>query len=173
MTKFWPQLHERIVRLADKFHQLKERVREAVATEMGKVVADAVRDWITTILHPRLPYERFEEPRYEYETERDPEAWDEQDPWEREAVPADPVPVREEPPELPRVSKWAAALSVGVLVSKLLIMRRLPLAPALGLGVVLGAVALVGGPVIQASLAAATAAADLVQLTQGEHRPSL
>ena len=55
MTTRWPPLAERLAHLADSFQQLKERVRDAVATEMGKVVADAIRDWITSALQARIP----------------------------------------------------------------------------------------------------------------------
>jgi len=70
------------------------------------------------------------------------------------------------------VSSWAAALSLGFVAAKWLILRRLPLVPSLGAGVLLGTFALVGGPLVQASLAAAQAAADLVTITRAETRPS-
>jgi hypothetical protein len=163
ISNYWPPLHDRLVRLAESFHQLKERVRDAVATEMGKVVADAVRDWITTALQGRLPT-RFRPPETEGASPRYSDGWDDDDHWDHDEPP-DEVP--EQPPE-PKVSSWAAAFSLGFVAAKWLIVRRLPLIPSVGAGVLFGAFALVGGPLVQASLAAASAAGDLISITRAD-----
>jgi len=168
ISTYWPPLHDRLVRLTKTFHQLRERVRDAVATEMGKVVADAVRDWITCSLQGRMPT-RLRPEETEYPPPRNADGWDDADHWQYEQ-PLDDGPVDDEPPE-PKVSSWAAALSLGFVAAKWLILRRLPLVPSVGAGVLLGAFALVGGPLVQASLAAASAAADLVTITRAEPRP--
>lgn len=170
ISAYWPPLHDRLVRLAESFHQLKERVRDAVATEMGKVVADVVRDWVTTALQGRMPT-RFRPPESEYAPQRSSDGWDEVDHWDHDEQ-LDEAPVIDAPPE-PKVSSWTAALSIGFVAAKWLIIRRLPLVPSVGAGVLLVAFALVGGPLIQASLAAASAAADLVNITRSYERPTL
>jgi hypothetical protein len=159
---------DRIARLAQSFVELKERVRDAVATEMGKVVADAVRDWITSELisrRPRSQYtERDEESRYD-------DGWDDKpDGWEY----AEPIAVPEPESVEPRTqsSRWAAALSIGVVAFRWLIGRRLPMVPSLGVGVLAGLCTVAGGPLVQSLLAASTAAADLVGIARPEPHPS-
>jgi hypothetical protein len=170
ISVYWPPLHDRLVRLAETFHQLKERVRDAVATEMGKVVADTVREWITTALQGRVPT-RFRPPETEDASPRYSNGWDDDDHWAEEE-PHYEAPAHDAPPE-PKVSSWAAALSLGFIAAKWLIARRLPFAPSVGAGVLLGAFALVGGPLVQASLAAASAAGDLITITRSDQRPAL
>ena len=167
MTTRWPPLAERLAHLADSFQQLKERVRDAVAAEMGKVVADAIRDWITTALQGRMAA-RFRTHDAEYSSPRYSEGWNDDAPWAGEE-PHREAPAYETPPE-PKVSGWAAALSLGFVAAKWLLVRRLPLVPSVGAGMLLGTFALVGGPLVQASLAAAAAAADLVTITGAESR---
>ena len=169
ISTYWPPLHDRLVRLAESFQQLKERVRDAVATEMGKVMADAVRDWVTTALQGRMPT-RLSPEETEFASPRSSDGWDD-DHWAEEE-PHYEAPVHDASPE-PKVSSWAAALSLGFVAAKWLIIRRLPFVPSVGAGVLLGAFALVGGPLVQASLAAATAAADIVAITRTEQRSAL
>jgi hypothetical protein len=172
MTKLiWPDLHDRMVRLAETFSQLKERVRDAVASEMGRVVADAVRDLINTVLRPRSSQYERPELQYERSEPQSAEQDEHQDHWndeyeEPESYQEPPV-IPSEPENLapPTVSKWAAALSVGVAVAKWLIHRRLPILPTIGIGMAVCAVALVSKPVFQASLSAASAAVELVNMT--------
>ena len=166
----WPPLADRLGQLAETFHQLKERIRAAVATEMGKVVADAVRDWITTALQGRLP-SRFRLPESEYDPPRYSDGWDDDDHWAEEEPPYE-APTQHTSSER-KVSSWAAALSFGFVAAKWLIVRRLPFVPSVGAGVLLGTFAFLGGPLVQASLAAASAAADLVTITRAEPRPTI
>ena len=46
-------VRDRLVRLAETLGHLKVRVREAVATELGRAVADTVRDLLTAVLRSR------------------------------------------------------------------------------------------------------------------------
>ena len=48
-----PQVRDRLIQLTETLHHLKDRVRDAVATEMGRVVSEAVRDVLTTALTAR------------------------------------------------------------------------------------------------------------------------
>jgi len=159
---------DRITRLAQSFQELKERVRDAVATEMGKVVADAVRDWITSALITRRPPSRYadreEHPRYDDGWDDRPEGWEY----------AEPVAVPESETVEPRTQspRWAAALSIGVVAARWLIARRLPLVPSLSFGFLAGLCAVAGGPLVQSVLAATTAAADLAGIARPVTNPS-
>ena len=52
-TSFVPNIRDRLVQLTDALQQLKERVREAVASEMGRIISDSVRELLTTALRGR------------------------------------------------------------------------------------------------------------------------
>ena len=172
-TSFLPSVHDRLVRLTQTLGVLKERVREAVATEMGRVVADAVRDVLTAALRHR-PVETGEpdRPRDYRRAESDPWADDEPDPWEpkRSAYPErDERTYRSQPEETitpaPRTG-WAKAVSVGMSVVKWLHARRLPLWPCVGFGALVGAVSVSSGRLVRAIVAAVVTAVDLIGLTQ-------
>ena len=157
-----PPIRDRLVHLTETLHHLKDRVREAVATEVGRVVAEAIRDVLTTALRVRA-----EEPLHPQPDRRDrADQWseDDPDPWDDDRPDPDPSPRRTPSPPAP-ASSWAAALSVGVLVVKWLWGHRVPLWPCLGMGVLATVATLNGGPVVRASLAALATAADLVNLT--------
>lgn len=149
-----PFVRERLVHLTDTLNQLKDRVREAVAGEMGRIVSETVRDVLTAILRP----DPHDEPRsrVEYRSSNDPDDWEE----DRSYRMAD-SPQR----EVIRKTPFAAAVSVGLLVWRWLWQRRFPLWPCLGAGAIAGVATYHGGPVVHASLSAVASAADLVQLT--------
>ena len=158
-----PPIRDRLMHLTETLHQLKDRVREAVATEMGRIVSEAIRDVLTTALRVRA-----EEPSHPRPDRRDrADEWteDDGDSWDDDRQDPDPSPRRMPSPPAPS-SGWAAALSVGVLVAKWLWGHRVPLWPCVGVGVLATAATLHGGPVVRASLAALAAAADLVNRTQ-------
>jgi len=151
-----------------------------VATELGRVVADAVRDLHTTVLRARpVGDEDAEERRFrsrptdpwaDHRSARDPWTDGDPDPWAEDDLREDhderhhqPEP---SPTSPPRSSSWAPALSVGVVLTRWLLVYRLRLWSYLGVGVALGAAALAGGPVVRAVLAAVATAVDLVSLTQ-------
>ena len=158
-----PPIRDRLVQLTETLHQLKDRVREAVATEMGRVVSDAIRDVLTTALRVRAEDPSHPRPDHQYQTDQ----WsaDDADDWDDDRSDPDPSSRRIPSPPAP-ASPWAAALSVGVLVAKWLWGHRVPLWPCAGVGVLAGVATFHGGPVVRASLAALAAAADLVSLTQ-------
>ena len=158
-------LTDRLVRLTQAFQQLKERVRDAVAHEMGKVVADAVRGWITAALQSRREPLHHAEAEY---TSRYDDGWnDDPDEWhdpEPVAVPRAVEPVKP--------TRWAAAFSVGLVTARWLMARNLPFAASLSVGAIAGACALAGGPLVQSALSAASAAVDLARIAQPESHPS-
>ena len=153
-----------------------------MATELGRVVADAVRDLLTAVLRSRpvvdedADEQRFRQrpadPWADRRPPRDPWADDDPDPWADDEPRDDPDDDRlrhqpdPSPTSPPRSPSWASALSVGVVLTRWLLVYRLRLWSYLGVGVALGATALAGGPVVRAVLAAVATAADLVSLTQ-------
>jgi hypothetical protein len=154
-------LTDRLVRLTQAFQQLKERIRDAVALEMGKVIADAVRGWITSALQTRrepLRYEPEYPSRYDDGWDDSHEDWNTPEP--------EFVPQTVEPTTKP--TRWAAALSIGMVTARWLIARRIPFAASLGVGVLAGACALAGGPLVQSALSTASAAADLARIARPE-----
>ncbi len=158
-----PPIRDRLMLLTETLHHLKDRVREAVATEMGRVVSDAIRDVLTTALRVRAEEPPHPRPDHRYRADQ----WSEDNPddWGDDQQDPDPAARRMPSPPAPP-SSWAAALSVGVLVAKWLWGHRVPLWPCVGVGVLATVATLNGGPVLRASLAALATAADLVNLTQ-------
>ena len=153
-----PSIRDRLIHLTATLHHLQDRVRDAVATEMGRVVSEAVRDVLTTALRVRPGEPAPTRPDHRYQTDR----WSENDADDR----SDPDPSSRRTPSPPApASPWAATLSVGVLVAKWLWGHRVPLGPCVGVGVLAAVATLTGGPVVRASLAALAAAADLVNRT--------
>jgi hypothetical protein len=141
----------------------------------SRVVADAVRDLLTTALrgrppdHPDIPPRRSRRPRADPWDDH-PDDWhrddgDEYDPNGDEPAERSRRPVgagRAPRPSTP----WASALSAGVLVARWLLAHRLRVWPAVGAGVAVSALALAGGPAVRAACAALSAAVDLICLTQ-------
>ena len=158
-----PPIRDCLMHLTETLHQLQDRVREAVATEMGRVVSEAIRDVLTTALRVRAEDPSHPRPDRRYRADQ----WSEDDPdsWDDDQQDPDPSPRRTPSPPAP-ASPWAAALSVGVLVAKWLWGHRVPPWPCLGVGVLATVATLHGGPVVRASLAALAAAAELVNRTQ-------
>jgi hypothetical protein len=165
-------IRDRLVRLAETLGQLKVRVREAVATELGRAVADAVRDLLTAVLRARPVSEQDADERRFRSRPTDPWVDDDPDPWADDEPRDDPDDDRlrpqpdSSPTSPPRSASWAPALTVGVVLTRWLLVHRLRLWSYLGVGVALGAAVLAGGPVVRAVLAAVATAADLVSLTQ-------
>ncbi len=158
-----PSIRDRLIHLTETLHHLQDRVREAVATEMGRVVSEAIRDVLTTALRVRA--EDPSHPRPDRRYRADPWSEDDTDDWDDDQQDPDSSPQRMPSPPAPP-SSWATALSVGVLVAKWLWGHRVPPWPCVGVGVLATAATLHGGPVLRASLAALTAATDLVNRTR-------
>jgi hypothetical protein len=150
-----PFVRDRLEHLAAMPRQLKDRVREAVAGELGRIVSETVRELLTTILRPRS--EDNPRPRVEYYSAYS----DEPDDWDVERSHC-----MTNSNDMSTKSSWTAAISVGVLVIRWLWQRRFPLWPCLGAAALAGAATYHGSPVIHASLAAVSSAADLIDLTQ-------
>lgn len=161
--------------LAAQLDELRSRVREAVAAELARVVADAVRDLLTAALRGRPPEPEGTTPRRSGPVRDDP--WDDDpDDWRRDGDDEsdryrDDPDERHPPPgpttNDPRPSAhWVSALSTGILVARWLLAHRLRLWPAVGAGVVISALA--GGSAVRVAFAAVATALELVCLTQSD-----
>jgi hypothetical protein len=158
----------RLGRLADTLAELKDRVRSAVAGETGRAVGEAIRDLLTAALSGRLISTR---PTYRSPTSswnEGSDRWDDNDDGDRygrsvrstwhdddEATPSE-VRTPTNPPT------WPTAVAAGAAAVRWWLTRRVSGWAALGLGFVVGAAALAGGPIARAGLALVAAAADLV-----------
>ena len=179
MTRLARTAAERLRRLCDTLESLRERVRAAVASELGRVVGDAVRDLVTAAAHPQALPQHSTEPRYQthdrWADDGDdwrPRSWDgrEQDSWDEDESSDDgtvgPAASAEVPPATP---VWATALSAGTSAARWVTSLRGPrwLAASIGLG--LAAATLIGGPSWRAAADAAVIASDLA--THGTSTP--
>ncbi|QEL17773.1 hypothetical protein [Limnoglobus roseus] len=149
-----PHVRDRLVRLTDALVQLKARVREAVATEMGRIVAETVNDLFAAAVRGRTAIPPPQHRPYRTATARwnavDDPAAEAADAVDRSAAASNPV-----------APSWPAAVSAGLLAAQWLWQRRLPWWPCLGGGLAAGLAALIGHPAVVAALGAVTVAADL------------
>ena len=160
--------------LADQLVELRARVREAVAAELGRVVADAVRDLLTAALRGRSP--DSERPTYRRPGPVRTDPWDDDtDDWGQDGEddyrhdPGDPGGHLSPGPatDNPRSSTpWATALSAGIVATRWLLARRLRTWPCVVVGVAVSALALAGGHAERAVFAAVATALELACLTQ-------
>jgi hypothetical protein len=141
----------RVRLLAATLGDLKDRVRTAVAAETGKAVADAVRDVLTAALggRPAAPpaYGRATPPR-DWDDDDDPDDWDNRD--GRFVSPPAAIP------------RWPTAVALAAAAARGWAARRLPGWAAAAVGLLAGAAAAIGSPLLTAGLAAAGAVAGLV-----------
>ena len=179
MTPLRIAVVDRLNQLTAVLMDLKERVRAAVASEVGKAVGDAVRDLVSAIVRhrPSAPVER--EPRVFHpylDRSRPHDPWDEEDdgrPESWDADDSDPrrcrsndeggseyCPTSEPPPR----SGWASALTLGAGVVRWVVAHRgPPWVGALAGGLVLAS-SFAGGPVLRAIADIVHVAAELVHL---------
>lgn len=158
-------LADRVRQLTDTLGTLRERVREAVATELGKAVGQAVQDVLHALARgrPVLP-DRAAVPqsrgsRSAAEWEEDPDPWDDGSAVAaRRLAGSDPDAV--EPATRP--NRWPAAVGVATRVWTWWRTQRGPAWIGVGLGLLAGAAAWTGGPILTAGLALAGTALDLL-----------
>jgi hypothetical protein len=149
--------------LADTLVDLKVRLKVALAGELAQHVAKAVGDVVGTLVVGRAEFAHGRPP---------PKEWGEHDPWE-DGGETDPqfgrYASRDEEEEMTvNLSAKAAtpiALAAAIHVARWWLGRRGHLLGALGLGFGVGIVGLTGGAIIRSALAALTAAADLLAVT--------
>jgi len=159
-------------RLTETLGELKERVREAIAGETGKAVAEAVRAAVahaitgdlqdeTVLSRQRTSPDPWDDPHADRWA--DPAGWSDAD-----DVPPPPVP----DPNLSAAERTRLAVVSGIAAGRWVLSRgSLPVAIAVG-GLVALAV-LFGGPATHAAATALAAAADLSAVSRAlrTHRP--
>jgi hypothetical protein len=154
-----PILRDRIAHLADTLAELRHRVREAVAVEMGRIVSETVRDLLTDLLRrdpadrESLAYHRLTpDPRHEA--------------WADEISDLEPAPVAEDPaPDRTGSRFWPAVLSFGLTVARWLFRHKTGWWPISGFGSRVVESPLVRHPLTRSSFDAVATAAELVRLT--------
>lgn len=158
----------RLNHLAETIADLKEQVRTAIATELGRAVGTAVRDvlvialtgrFVATAIDPYPPSGR---------------GWDDtaSDDWNRERHSWDESPIHShdednpgsQPDSVPVPA--AVAIAVGVHVGRWWLIRRGGnLAGSVGIGILVTSLGLAGGAAAQALIAVLTATADVMTAT--------
>ncbi len=170
--------------LAGTMAQLKERVRIAVAGELGRAVGDAVRQVVQAVVAGNTeppPAPRPAASRWDDEDEDDRDGWGRpRDPWgetesnrdeddyERGRGGYRAAPTRHETPTAgpPGVStNVTAAVAAGVYVARWWLVRRGTLLAAAGLGLGVGLLGVIGGPLARTAVAVLAATADVLTAT--------
>ena len=157
-TSIVPNIRDRLMQLTDALHQLKERVREAIASEMGRIISDSVREMLTTALRGR---EKEQHPEREYHSSST-HSWhdpDDEDHWDHDPGPA---PTYNPPSTNLPPTTWPTALTIGVLTTKWLWLRRFAIWSSLGIGSTVGLLAMHGHPIVQTLITAVSTAAELI-----------
>jgi hypothetical protein len=165
---------------------LRERVRVAVAGELGRAVAGAVQQVVQAVVagrsDPRQPepppaYRRSD--RWGDEDEHD--RWDRpRDPWaddpdeeygrdrDRDRMGRRSTPDRHEPSPADRPEPdpgVTAAVAAGVFAARWWLVRRGTLLAAVGLGLGIGLLGVLGGPIARTAVATLAATADILSAT--------
>ncbi|WP_439628326.1 hypothetical protein [Gemmata sp.] len=167
--------------LAGTVAELKERVRVAVAGELSRAVGDAVRQVVQAMVAgstgppaPRPAASRWDAGEEEDDRDgwgRTREPWaagrdDEDDDYSRGARRTAPgrheAPADEPPPVNAGVT---AAVAAGVYVARWWLVRRGTLLAAAGLGLGVGLLGVIGGPLARTAVAVLAAAADVLAAT--------
>jgi len=172
--------------LAGTMADLKERVRIAVAGELGRAVGDAVRQVVQAVVAGRPeppPVRRPPSSRWADEDEEDRDGWGRpRDPWgytDRDPDGDDDydrgrgarrvTPTRHEvPTDEPPAAVSAgvtAAVAAGVYVARWWLFRRGTLLAAAGLGLGVGLLGVIGGPLARTAVAVLAATADVLTAT--------
>jgi hypothetical protein len=162
---------------------LAGQVRAAIARAIGQVTGEAVRDAIRVILDaphacapgPGPPEDReglWGEPRRRYWPDQPYRAYGAYDEPDREPAygydpPDEDEPVQRGPAEAESAGRWSRAAAAGCSAAAWFLHRhpgKLSLIAAVGVGVLAGAVALVGGPFIAGGSAVALSAFGILAL---------
>lgn len=147
----------RIRRLNDNLQNLRRRVREAVAGELGRAVGEAVQDLLQTYVRgPAIPATTH--PSRPYGDEDDDEGWDD-DPYRCAPPPRTATSVAA--PAASENTRMTQAVATGLAAARWASERRLPHWASAGFGLLATAFAWCGGPLVLACTAAVATAADL------------
>jgi hypothetical protein len=157
--------------LAETLSELRERVRVAVAGELGRAVGDAVRQVVQAVVagNTKPPAPQTPASRWHDEDDDDRDGWGRpRDPWHGRDDEDDygrRTPLRREPSpdESPAASASVpAAIAAGVFVTRWWLLRRGTLLAAAGLGVGVGLLGMAGGPLARAAVAVLAATAEVL-----------
>jgi hypothetical protein len=170
-------VRDRLDRLTDSLTPLRDRVRQAVAGEMAKAAAEALRDLLHAVLlrqsptplaSPASPFAGSSPTtrnRWDEEDDVESGSWHDPAAWRPTASPA---AVQATPSAS---SATAQALRTGVGLTTWLLHRRMPMLAGLGVGLLATLAMLSTHPLVQTGLAMAIAAAELVVMTESIPRP--
>lgn len=170
-------IRSQLTGLARTIADLKERVRVAVAGELGRAVSGAVQQVVQAVVAGRPdPPPAYHRPR--------PDRWDDEDDGDRWGRPRDPwaedpddeydrdrrhaAPVRHDaPPAGPPSADpgVTVAVAAGVYAARWWVARKGTWLAAAGLGLGVGLLGALGGPVARTAVAVLTATADLLAAT--------
>lgn len=162
--------------LAETLAGLRERVRAAVAGELGRAVGDAVRQVVQAVVADRAepPRPRTPASRWDDEDDDDREGWGRpRDPWhdlsDEDVDGYSPrTRTRLEPPSdepLAASASVPTAVAAGVFVTRWWLLRRGTLLAAAGLGLGVGLLGVAGGPLARAAVAVLAATAEVLTAT--------
>jgi hypothetical protein len=171
--------------LAGTIAELRDRVRLAVAGELGRAVSGAVQQVVQAAVAGQVESPRPEpSPAYRrpstgsWGNEDESDAWGRpRDPWaddryeddsdrDRDGRPAAPARHEVSPPE-PHVANpgVTAAVAAGVFAARWWIGRQGTWLAAAGLGLGVGLVGVLGGPAVRTAVAILAATADILSAT--------
>lgn len=150
---------DRLQQLSGNFVRLRERVREAVASEMGKAVGEALRDLLTVILCRNARAQPIVVPQPTVTS--DPWDEDQSELWSEGSRPLAPAWQPDSPLSAP-----VPSIGLAVMVTHWLLRRRAPLWAGLGAGLIAGLATFSKHPILQASLGVLAAATELIVLTE-------
>lgn len=178
-------IRSQLTGLAGTIANLKERVRLAVAGELGRAVSGAVQQVVQAAVSGRTVPQRQESPP-SYHRSR-PSSWGDEDEEDRWGRPRDPwaddrdeddydrdrsgghaAPVRQATPGAESLSAEAgmtAAVAAGLYVAHWWLGRKGTLLAAAGLGLGVGLLGVLGGPVVRTTVAVLAATADILCAT--------
>ncbi|CAN5346244.1 hypothetical protein BH11PLA2_BH11PLA2_52330 [soil metagenome] len=164
MTESFTRLaRDRLQQLSTCFITLRERVRDAVASEMGKAAGEAFRDLLTAVISKStIAYRAAETPS-------DDHRWDEdEEPHWHDEPRRSTSPGWQSPAAVPTPSLVSPAVTIGlgVRVSRWLLQRRVPIWAGLGAGLLASLATLSQHPLIQTGLGVVAAAVELLAITE-------
>jgi hypothetical protein len=158
---------QRLHHLSDTLVELKERVRDAVASELSRVVAQTVQGVVHAfILGQPQPAQRVHEPERHHWQDDDPDPWQEDDQDENDRYTtqqSQPIPEEPDPePDPTPNDRWKRAYTLGATVLCWVLGQRWK--PLIGIGVasLLGTAAGCGGPIFHVGSRVVLSAAELI-----------
>jgi hypothetical protein len=155
----------RLAELAVALTVAKDRLRSAVAEEIGRAAGSALRDALAAGAGRPVVSRPSYAPRDPWDDDR---RWDERDPWEDDRTAYRDRHDCDEPDDEPTDARPAGippAVAVGLGLWRWWLGRRGSWRIAVALGLAAGVTTVLGGPALRAALATLAAAAELLSPT--------